>query len=50
MPINIFRSMSIRTKIVTMITGTSLIFGALILAFIYLELEKTLTLEAIEWI
>ncbi len=45
--INLFRRIGIRTKIVAMILGMSVIFGTLILTFIYYQLMKTLTGESI---
>ncbi len=44
---NFFLRMSIRTKIVLMIIGMSIVFGTAILAFIYYRVENTLTLEAV---
>ena len=42
----IFHGVSIRTKIVFMILSMSIIFGAVILGFIYYQISKTLTTEA----
>jgi len=44
---NVFYSMSIRTKIVLMILGMSVIFGTGILGFIYIQIEAALREEAI---
>ena len=44
---NPFYRLSIRTKIVLMIMGMSVIFGTGILAFIYVQIQSTLRDEAI---
>ncbi|HEX9135832.1 MAG TPA: hypothetical protein VF905_02665, partial [Nitrospirota bacterium] len=44
---NPFYRLSIRTKIVLMIMGMSIIFGTGILAFIYIQIQSTLRDEAI---